>query len=408
VCNVDGETSGSWATSIKKEAGHVDGDTSDVNHVVCNGETSYMAPMDVKNETQVNGEVCEKQGWNTNVDGGTSGRVCAGTKFGHGAGCDEKQGLYTNVDGGTSGRVCAGTKFGHAAGCDEKQGLNISVDGGTSGRVCADTKFGHAAGCDEKQGLNISVDGGTSGRVCAGTKFGHGAGCDEKQGLNTNVDGGTSGRVCAGTKFGHAAGCDEKQGLKTNVDGGTSGRVCAGTKFGHGVRFDDLRASENWKTDDSVKPRGIADMWAAETKAQGACSQVHSPEMTINLLFNTEPGVGERRNTKVPDWAPQKEDPNYPVVWGAEDDMLVRKTAGRLVSKKWEVLKLCKNVIDEQASMLNEMKLKEKIKENVCWNDEDERKYCEWKIKNVKYMSLKESKLKENVRLNVFEHFCER
>jgi hypothetical protein len=95
-------------------------------------------------------------------------------------------------------------------------------------------------------------------------------------------------------------------------------------------------------------------------------------------------------------------------VWGAEDDMLVRKTAVRLVSKKWEVLKLCKNVIDEQASMLNEMKMKEKIKENVCWNDEDERKYCEWKIINVKYMSLKESKLKENVRLNVFEHFCER
>ena len=56
-------------------AGHVDGDTRYVNHVVvfCNGQTSDMAPMDVKNETQGDGEVCEKQGWNTNLDGGPSG-----------------------------------------------------------------------------------------------------------------------------------------------------------------------------------------------------------------------------------------------------------------------------------------------------------------------------------------------
>jgi hypothetical protein len=68
-------------------------------------------------------------------------------------------------------------------------------------------------------------------------------------------------------------------------------------------------------------------------------------------------------------------------VWGAEDIILVRKKARRLVSKKWEVLKLCKNTIDEQASMLKEMKLSEKIREKVYWNDEDEGNYSEWKMK---------------------------
>ena len=139
----------------------------------------------------------------------------------------------------------------------------------------------------------------------------------------------------------------------------------------------------------------------------GAGSQLHSPEMTVNLLFNEEPGVGEQRCTSVSDRAPQKEDPNYPVVWG-EVDILVRKKARRLVSKKWELLKLFKNIIDEQAGMLKEMKLSEKIREKVYWNDEDERNYSEWKMKHVKYMSLKESKLKENVGKNVFENCCEK
>ena len=112
---------------------------------------------------------------------------------------------------------------------------------------------------------------------------------------------------------------------KENVNGAASGRVCAGTKCGHGVGYDGLRASENLNSDDSVKPKDIADMWAAKTKAQDAWSQVNSPEMTVNLLFNVEPGVGERTYTRVPDRAPQKEDPNYPVVWGKEGDMLDRK-----------------------------------------------------------------------------------
>ena len=79
---------------------------------------------------------------------------------------------------------------------------------------------------------------------------------------------------------------------KENVNGAASGRVCAGTKCAHGVGYDGLRASENWNSDDSVKPKDIADMWAAKTKAQDACSQVHSPEMTVKFLFNAEPGVG--------------------------------------------------------------------------------------------------------------------
>ena len=36
----------------------------------------------------------------------------------------------------------------------------------------------------------------------------------------------------------------------------------------------------------------------------------------------------------------------YPIVWSKEDDTLVRKTVSRVVCKKWELVKLCIDVID--------------------------------------------------------------
>ena len=61
VCNVDGETSGSGATSDKKVAGHVDEDKSTVSQVVCNVDG------DISDVSQV---VC-------NVDGEMLGRIFA-------------------------------------------------------------------------------------------------------------------------------------------------------------------------------------------------------------------------------------------------------------------------------------------------------------------------------------------
>ena len=57
--------------------------------------------------------------------------------------------------------------------------------------------------------------------------------------------------------------------------------------------------------------------------------------------------------------------------------------------------------------MVTEMSLKEKLKENAYMNAEEEKKFCEWKIINLKYLSLKDSKMKGKVGQNVFEKFCE-
>ena len=35
--------------------------------------------------------------------------------------------------------------------------------------------------------------------------------------------------------------------------------------------------------------------------------------------------------------------------------------------KKWEILKACKNVIDDQDEILKGISVKEKLKENVTW-----------------------------------------
>ena len=56
--------------------------------------------------------------------------------------------------------------------------------------------------------------------------------------------------------------------------------------------------------------------------------------------------------------------------------------------KKWEVLKACKIVVDDQDEALKGMSVKEKMKENVMLKDEDLRKYNEWKMRNVRFMSL--------------------
>ena len=63
---------------------------------------------------------------------------------------------------------------------------------------------------------------------------------------------------------------------------------------------------------------------------------------------------------------------SYPIVWSKEDDTLVRKTASRVEGKKWELVKLCINVIDENCEIMKEMKLKENIRERISWSEADE------------------------------------
>ena len=54
------------------------------------------------------------------------------------------------------------------------------------------------------------------------------------------------------------------------------------------------------------------------------------------------------------------------------------------------------------------MSVKDKMKENVMWKNDDLRDYNEWKMMNVCYMSLKETGLKETIKKGLFEVFCER
>jgi hypothetical protein len=101
-------------------------------------------------------------------------------------------------------------------------------------------------------------------------------------------------------------------------------------------------------------------------------------------------------------------DPSYQVIWTKEDDSLVRKTASRVVGRKWEIVKVCIRVIEENCVVVKEMKLKERVKEKVSWSAENERNFEELKLRNIRFLNLKESKMKENDGLNIFENFCER
>ena len=101
-------------------------------------------------------------------------------------------------------------------------------------------------------------------------------------------------------------------------------------------------------------------------------------------------------------------DPNYQQIWGRGDDEIVRKVAKKDVVKKWELMRICRDVIDENEEMIMNMNVKEMLKENVRWKNEDERNFREWKLRNVRHLSLKETKFKdkENVKVGPFEKFC--
>ena len=104
-------------------------------------------------------------------------------------------------------------------------------------------------------------------------------------------------------------------------------------------------------------------------------------ETDIKGLPHVDGGTGDR--------VPRSGDYCYPEIWEKEDETIVSKSARNLVLKKWGILKACKNVIDDQDEILKGMSVKEKLKENMTWKDEDLRKCNEWKMRNVNFMSLK-------------------
>ena len=80
------------------------------------------------------------------------------------------------------------------------------------------------------------------------------------------------------------------------------------------------------------------------------------------------------RSNDVADMKPcnRNKSPVYKTIWRSEDETLVRKLAKNVVNKKWEIVKICFNAIDEISSVVKEMGVKEKLKEKVAWNVDDE------------------------------------
>ena len=69
----------------------------------------------------------------------------------------------------------------------------------------------------------------------------------------------------------------------------------------------------------------------------------------------------------------KKGGPGYMNVWRNEDEKIVRKMAVKAVHKKWEIVKLCLKIIEENHEIVKTMSLKERRNENVVWSEEDER-----------------------------------
>ena len=99
-------------------------------------------------------------------------------------------------------------------------------------------------------------------------------------------------------------------------------------------------------------------------------------------------------------------DPHRQEDWTREDDLRVWRILRNQTCKKWEVLKICRDIIDENEQMVAGMSEKEKLKENLVMNVKEKKEYDLWKIRNMKTLNLKESKMKESVKSGPFENFC--
>ena len=80
--------------------------------------------------------------------------------------------------------------------------------------------------------------------------------------------------------------------------------------------------------------------------------------------------------------------------------------AKNFVVKKWELLKVCKEIVEENDNLVANMNFKEKLKENILYEADERKLFEEWKSRNMRYLNLKESSRKENTNRGLFEVFC--
>ena len=55
-------------------------------------------------------------------------------------------------------------------------------------------------------------------------------------------------------------------------------------------------------------------------------------------------------------------------------------------------MKVCSEVIDEADELVENLSMKEKLKEGVLWSKDEKEKHQVWKARNIRYLNLKETK----------------
>ena len=122
-------------------------------------------------------------------------------------------------------------------------------------------------------------------------------------------------------------------------------------------------------------------------------------------LKPTAENVREFLKTEKQGWVGGREGPHYVKIWGKSDDICVRKVAGLKVQKRWKLMKVCSEVIDEADELVENLSMKEKLKEGVLWSKDEKEKHQVWKARNIRYLNLKETK-KVGTKNGPFELFC--
>ena len=69
-------------------------------------------------------------------------------------------------------------------------------------------------------------------------------------------------------------------------------------------------------------------------------------------------------------------------------------------------MKLCTRVMEENEVLLSTMLMKDKLKERIFCDKKAERNFLELKARNIKFLNLKDSKMKKEVKVSEFEKFC--
>ena len=94
------------------------------------------------------------------------------------------------------------------------------------------------------------------------------------------------------------------------------------------------------------------------------------------------------------------------ITWSEDDENAVRKLSKSLVHKKWETLKISLHFIEENKEIVRRLSPKEKKKEMLAWNDEDERNVTMFMVRNVRYLNPKNGRMNGANKENVLEQFC--